>query len=145
MMPNMAIPAMMRLVAIGRRMKFSEMFTPGPLLAPRPSPAPAVSHDDAAARRQAQLPLRDHRLAQLQTLVHDHVLIDAGAGGDGPHLHRPILLHHIDIRTVLAGLDRLVRHYDGVWLGGEPQGDTDKLPRPQLAIGVGKRALQLDG
>src|ERR1039458_1063808 len=75
MMPNMAIPAMIRLVAIGRRMKFSEMFTPSPRphphLAPRPSPAPAVAHDDPAAGRQTQLPLRDHGLAQLQTLVHE--------------------------------------------------------------------------
>src|ERR1035441_8384099 len=38
MMPNSATPAMRRLVAIGRCIKVSEIFTPSPLYPPRPRP-----------------------------------------------------------------------------------------------------------
>src|SRR5437868_3425810 len=110
-MPNSAMPAMSRLVAIGRRMKISERFISEtgmakwlmaishqpsamslslPLTAPAPSAAAAAG--GAAARQirgdpragfEAQLAFGDDGFTGRQSLLHDDVVSDALAGHDG--------------------------------------------------------------
>ena len=91
-MPNSAIAAISRLVAIGRLMKISEMF-----IAPLPAPTASAATSAAAravkpARAAAGLHLRaglepqlafgDDGLAGLQALLDDDVVADALADGD---------------------------------------------------------------
>src|SRR3974390_961809 len=102
MTPNIAIASISRLVAIGRRMNGSEMFTE---LRPRgvsvsgsaaaiASAVPASAASAAARRRvevrrharsglEPELSLGDDRLARLQALVDHDVLIDALRRRDG--------------------------------------------------------------
>ena len=109
-------PAISRLVAIGRRMKISEKFTPSPLLAraslARPLPAaarPAAVRGPVpcvpGARRS--WPSVTTVSPGFQALLDHHVLIDARAGRHRPRFHRAVLLHHVDELPVLAGLHGL--------------------------------------
>ena len=106
-MPNSAMPAMSRLVAIGRRMKISETFTdltePDPTLThptdlthlarvpvrrvrvrdPRPAPAAGV-RGDARALFEAQLSLGHDHFARLQPFVDHQILVHALSGRDRP-------------------------------------------------------------
>jgi len=106
-------------------MKFSEMFTPGPLLAPdRPRVPPAVA-DDHRLRGQPQL-ASVTTVSLARDLGPPPYPDPPSAGCDGRHpTVRPA--DYVNIRTVLAGLDRLVRNHDGV-VGGEAAGDAHKLP-----------------
>src|SRR5438128_7597614 len=98
MIPNSAIPAIKRLVAIGRRIKVSDMFTPGPPLAPlsaasaSPSSA-AVLHRNLTARSQPQLTFGDHDFTRIHAFDH-HVLLHASARGYVARFHRAVRLHH---------------------------------------------------
>src|SRR4249920_2153683 len=130
MTPNKPMAAINRLVAIGRSMKVSEKFTPGPLLslgASAPAAALAVAHHYAAAGSEAQLPFGDHGFAGLEARLDHHVLIHARSGGDGARIHGAVFLHHVDKLPVLSRLDGFVRHYHGIALRGEPQRDAHEL------------------
>ena len=87
----------------------------------------------------------DHRLPELQTLIDDHVLVHADAGGHGTRLDRTVLFHYVDELAILAGLHGLVRHNQGIGMGRELERDPDELTRPELAVLIGEGSFQLDG
>src|SRR5450830_1357646 len=102
MMPNIAIAAISRLVAIGRRMKISEtcisaLLTSAALTAAPAATAASATPGTAAAREirrdartgfEAQLPFGDDRFAGLQAFLHHHVVGHALARGDRALLDR---------------------------------------------------------
>src|SRR5262249_10137991 len=110
-----------------------------------PASPPAVANRNTAARRQAQLPLRDHSFSSFEAGFDHHVLIDAGAHRYRPRIHGPIGFDHVNKSPVLSGLHGLVRDRDRVLAGGEPQGHANELSGPELVAGVRKRALEFDG
>src|SRR4051794_6892762 len=114
-MPNIAMPAMSRLVAIGRRMKISERFmslaAPAAATAATCAAAPGAGarsatawrqiSGDARARLQPQLAFGDHRFSRFQPFLHHDVVGDALAWRDGALLDRRI---RFDDEHVLAVL-----------------------------------------
>src|SRR5437016_14538942 len=108
---------MIRLVAIGRRMKFSETFTPRPLLASRPAASAAlltVAQYHAATGRQPQLAFGNYRLTGFQTLVDHHILVHTGARDHRARFHGPVLLHNVNESAVLTCLHGFIGHYHGI-------------------------------
>src|SRR5213593_3499438 len=124
-----------RLVAMGRRMKISEMFNPLPLFACRARfrSFPRLAHDlNAAARSQPELSLHDDGFAGPKAGLDHQVSIDSGAGDDGAALHGLVRLHDEHVGAVLTGLHRLIRDDEGVRLGSQPDSDPNELAGPEF-------------
>ena len=107
--------------------------------------AARASYQYFTAGGQAQLAFGDYGLAGVQTVIDHHILIHPGAGYDGAVFHGAVLFHDVDERSVLAGLDGFIGNHHGVQLGGEAERDADELAGPELVVGIGKGAFELDG
>ena len=88
--------------------------------------------------------VRHDRLTRLDARGDDRFGGGRAVHHDVAELDGLIRLHDEDERPLLAGLHRRCRHHGGVLLRRELHRDVDELPRPEPAIGVGKRALDLD-
>ena len=162
-MPKSAMAAISRLVAIGRLMKISEMFTLPALARPAAARrAPTASAAARARRPPAALPLVSlfwtfvpcsRRSWPSVTTVSPgfspfsitHVVVHVLArDGHGPLIDGGVRFHDEDELAVLAGLHGLLRHDGRVLDRREPQPDARELPRPQAAIGIRKRRFQFD-
>src|SRR5437867_932688 len=136
-----------RLVAIGRRMKISEMFNPLPFFARRARSRsfPRLAHDlNAAARSQPELPLHDDGFAGTKPVLDHQILIDSGAGNDGAALHGLVRLHDEHVGAVLTRLHSLIRDNEGVRLGSQPDSDPNELAGPELSARIAKSAFEPD-
>src|SRR5262245_35151889 len=104
MTPKSAMASMNRLVAIGRRMKTSEIFTavsPDAVL----GRSGRVRFDlDAAARNQSQLAGGHDSIALREALIDNHIAFDASAGEHRSRFDGHIGLHNVDEFAILAGL-----------------------------------------
>src|SRR5258706_1656158 len=147
--------AISRLVAMGRRMKTSEMFTVVFLLSsvarrfPAASPAASalasLAELHAAVGRQAKLAFGDDGLTHLQAGVNHQILIDARAGRNLARFYRAVFLHYVDEQPVLPGLHGLIRNHDRVRLRGQPQHHVDELARPRPMVAIRNPALRFFG
>src|SRR5579871_990047 len=114
------MPNIRRLVAMGRRMKISEIFKPDLLAGfgrrpwPAALPVPPVSILNPAAGRETKLAFGDHGFAGLEAPVDHEVLIDARAGDHRSQLNSLVLLHYVHKWAVLSSLDCLVGHDDRI-------------------------------
>src|SRR5579883_1457680 len=111
---------------------------PAPLVSCRPclDPGPLLQLIDS---------IHNHDLAGRQALLDDRIIALYRAGCDGPHLHRPVVLHYVDeagIRAVLHGGGR--RDY-GPAACIEEQAGVDELVREEGAVLVGELSLEARG
>src|SRR5213593_3937507 len=94
---------------------------------------------------EPELAFGDNGLAGLQPLFNHDLLVHPP-----PHGHRPLFDSGIfrddeDELPVLTDLDRLLRHDRRIRQGRQAQAHASELTGPEVVIGVGVRALQLDG
>src|SRR5439155_25879060 len=95
-------------------------------------------------RFEPELSLGDDGFARGHSLINDDVFADPLTDRDRALLDGRILFDDEDELAVLAGLHRLRGHDRRVWLRRQPQADASELSGPQAAVGVLKRAFQLD-
>src|SRR6185295_17320314 len=98
-------------------------------------PLPAVSRLLIAnlyfrTRLQTKLAFGHHDFPALKTLIDHHILIDARARLDRAYRYAAIFTYDIDVGSVLARLDGLIRNHHCVVASGQPQPDVHELTGP---------------
>ncbi len=101
-------------------------------------------HVNARAGDQAQLAVRHHALARVHALPHHRGRPEGEGDLDGTRLDGRVRLHDEDVLPLLAGLNRLRGHHEGIELGAHRQRDGGELPGPERVVHVVEGRLELD-
>src|ERR1041385_1300860 len=99
---------------------------------------------DSAARTEEKLSIGDDPLARLDTFFDNRLAVKRPADDNRADFHPRFAAYDEYLLALLARLHSLRRDDDRALID-QLQHRFDELPRPQAAVAVGERSLELDG
>ena len=110
---------------------------------------PCVSHPDARALLELELPLQHHALAGAEALLNDyfplvHLRRERGGDSHGAHFNGLIVLNDKDEVALRTALNDCRRHHGAALPDGQQQAGVDELARPEPQIRVGESRFEFE-